>query len=294
MGPLRRRAPDTARRRPALLDALRAADADVIALQEVEADLVTLLAAAPWVRAAYTLTTDPGRPPGRGRHRPPAAQPRPRPRDRRTGAGPAQGRPRDHRRRTVRTPGRRHHPPDQQPHGERKARRNEELTVLAEALADVEGEAVLLGDFNDGTDLPAVSLGMRDAWTEVRGPADGTPTFDPGANPLAALSSLTGRAQRLDRVLLREVGGSGPGAGLHPASAELVGDAPGDDGLFVSDHYGVAVALVPADVAAGSVLDAPPTARTAVAVAAAGRGAVGRSRTCAPRTTRRSTAGRRT
>lgn len=256
---------DTARRRPALLDALRAADADVIALQEVEADLVTLLAAVPWVRAAYTLTADPGSPQGvddtgllllsrfpvretgelvLGSHKAALAITVDAP------SGPL----------VVATT----HLTSNHTESA-KTRRNEELTLLAEALADVEGEAVLLGDFNDGTDLPAVSLGMRDAWTEVRGAADGTPTFDPGANPLAAMSSLTGRAQRLDRVLLREVGGSGPGAGLHPASAELIGDVPGDDGLFVSDHYGVAVALVPADVAAGSVLDAPPTARTAVA-----------------------------
>ncbi|MFE4211252.1 RNA repair domain-containing protein, partial [Streptomyces goshikiensis] len=50
----------TARRRPLLLAELARADADVIALQEVEPALLDLLLAAPWVRAGYTLGTDPG------------------------------------------------------------------------------------------------------------------------------------------------------------------------------------------------------------------------------------------
>lgn len=45
----------TDRRRPMLLAALAAADADVIALQEVEPALLTLLLAADWVRRSYTL-----------------------------------------------------------------------------------------------------------------------------------------------------------------------------------------------------------------------------------------------
>ncbi|MYT22394.1 DUF504 domain-containing protein, partial [Streptomyces sp. SID7760] len=50
---------DTARRRPMLLADLAAADADVIALQEVEPALLDLLLAQPWVRAGYTVGTDP-------------------------------------------------------------------------------------------------------------------------------------------------------------------------------------------------------------------------------------------
>uniref|UniRef100_UPI003F86D112 DUF504 domain-containing protein n=1 Tax=Actinosynnema sp. TaxID=1872144 RepID=UPI003F86D112 len=45
----------TARRRPLLLAELQVADADVIALQEVEPELAAMLAAAPWVRERYTF-----------------------------------------------------------------------------------------------------------------------------------------------------------------------------------------------------------------------------------------------
>ncbi|MFF5448626.1 poly(A) polymerase [Streptomyces sp. NPDC012888] len=251
---------DTARRRPRLLDALAAADADVIALQEVEPALLELLLAADWVRAGYTLGTDPGgrdvddsgllllsRLPVReagvhalGPHKAVTAVVVD------TGAGPV----------TVAAT---HLTSD---HSERGAdRREEELALLAEALAGLDGELFLLGDFNDGRDGaegPAAALGLRDAWSEARGPADRTPTFDPGANPLAAVASLTGRAARLDRVLLR---GSGRVTG-----AGLLGDVPEADGLFVSDHYGVStdVAFGPAGDAA-AVLDLPPTPRTALA-----------------------------
>jgi poly(A) polymerase len=52
---------DTARRRPLLLDALDRADADLIALQEVERGLLTALLAAHWVRARYAVDVDPAR-----------------------------------------------------------------------------------------------------------------------------------------------------------------------------------------------------------------------------------------
>lgn len=98
-----------------------------------------------------------------------------------------------------------------------------------EVLSDVDCPVVVLGDFNDGTDLPGRVLGLQDAWTAVRG--DGTPTFDPVANPLAAVSSLTGQADRRDRVFVR---------GLRALRAELRGTSEP-----VSDHYGVEVEVKP-------------------------------------------------
>ncbi|MFJ4183878.1 poly(A) polymerase [Kitasatospora sp. NPDC089509] len=250
----------TARRRPLLLAELAAADADVIALQEVEPALVERLLAAPWVRDGYTLGADPtgrdvpeygllllSRLPvlaaGRhvlGPHKAVAAVT--------VQAGD-----------TPLTVAAVHLSSDHSPAG--PARREAELSGLAEALAGVEGELLLLGDFNDtrtGPDGPAAALGLRDTWTEVHGPADDTPTFDPTVNPLAAVSSLTGRAGRIDRVLYRADRARATGAAL-------LGDRPTDDGLHPSDHYGLAVDLTLGGADSPETLDAAPTARTAVA-----------------------------
>lgn len=169
-------------------------------------------------------------------------------------------------------------------------RRAVELTRLAEGLAGIEaGDVTLLGDFNDGRSGaggPAAALGLRDAWNDAHGADDRTPTFDPVANPLAAVGSLSGLAGRIDRILLRS-------ARARVAQAGLRGNSPSPDGLFISDHYGVEVTLdfgPAADGPGGSgavgaggsgadgpgdsgtdaahrhaVLDAPATARTALA-----------------------------
>ncbi|MEV2198394.1 poly(A) polymerase [Streptomyces fradiae] len=249
---------DTARRRPLLLDALRDADADVIALQEAEPALLRLLLAAPWVRERYVLGTDPAGPdvgecgllllsrlPVReaaihvlGPHKAVTAMVVD------TGA---------ERPLTVAAT---HLSSDHSQDG--AGRRDAELARLAEGFAAVAGDLVLVGDFNDGGDLPETALGMRDAWTEAHGPADRTPTFDPGANPLAAVSSLSGRAARLDRVLLRA-------ERARVDTAELTGREPGPGGLYVSDHYGVLVDLALDGAGAPGALDVRPTPRTAVA-----------------------------
>ncbi|MFE7774296.1 RNA repair domain-containing protein [Streptomyces sp. NPDC057445] len=251
---------DTALRRPLLLAALRDADADVIALQEVEPELLTMLLESSWVREAYTIGTDPAgkdvadcgllllsRLPVReagvhvlGPHKAVASLVL------ETGSAPL----------VVAAT---HLSSDHSENG--AGRREAELVELAEGLAGVAGDVVLLGDFNDGGDLPETTLGMRDAWSEVHGPADRTPTFDPGVNPLAAVSSLTGRASRLDRVLLRA-------QGLRVDGVALLGETPDAQGLYISDHYAVEADLSldgGGGEAPAGVLDARPTARTAVA-----------------------------
>ncbi|MFB8032341.1 poly(A) polymerase [Streptomyces sp. NPDC056004] len=248
---------DTARRRPLLLDALRVADADVIALQEAEPVLLTLLLAAPWVRDGYTFWADPAgrdvadcgllllsRVPVReaglhvlGPHKAVAAVVVDGP------YGPV----------TVAVT---HLSSDHSADG--AGRRDAELADLATGLAEVEGDVTLLGDFNDGGDTPQDRLGMADAWSRVHGADDRTPTFDPSVNPLAAVSSLSGRASRLDRVLVRS-------ERLRPAAAVLLGDVPAPDGLYVSDHFGVRVELT-ADVAKEPSTDAAEEAFAADAV----------------------------
>ncbi|MGW1102031.1 poly(A) polymerase [Streptomyces sp. NPDC002540] len=232
---------DTARRRPLLLGALQAADADVIALQEAEPALLGPLLSTPWVRESYTFWADPAgrdtadygllllsRLPVReaglhvlGPHKAVAAVVV------ESAEGPV----------TVAVT---HLSSDHSANG--AARRDAELTDLATGLAAIGGDVTLLGDFNDGEDAPQERLGMPDAWSRVHGADDRTPTFDPSVNPLAAVSSLTGRASRLDRVLVR------PGR-LRPVSATLLGDVPTPDGLYVSDHFGVRVELTGAAAA---------------------------------------------
>ncbi|MFG2819209.1 poly(A) polymerase [Kitasatospora sp. NPDC048365] len=251
---------DTARRRPLLLAALRRTDADVIALQEVEPALVDLLLREPWLRDGWTVGTDP-----RGRDVPEcgllllsrlpvleAGRHRLGPHKALaavvvdTAGGPL----------TVAAT---HLTSDHTEDG--PARRRAELARIAEGLAGIEGDLVLAGDFNDGRggpDGPAALLGLLDAWSAVHGAGDDTPTFDPAANPLAAVSSLSGRASRLDRVLLR------PG-GPQARTAVLLGDRPDADGLHPSDHYGVQVDLGPGGAAPGGVFDVAPSVRTALA-----------------------------
>ncbi|MER5874010.1 poly(A) polymerase, partial [Streptomyces sp. NPDC002044] len=261
----------TARRRPLLLADLAACDADVIALQEVEPELLGMLLAAPWVRARYTVGTDPAgrdvaehgllvlsRLPVReagshalGPHKAVTAVVV------ETAAG-------------ALVVAATHLTSDHTQNGE--ARRAVELALLAEGFGGIAAGAgagvALLGDFNDGragADGPAAALGLRDAWSEAHGPADGTPTFDPAANPLAAVGSLSGRAARLDRILLGAAGARVERAGLR-------GDAPGPEGLFISDHYGVEATVAfgapdgagPARLADLARLSVPATARTAV------------------------------
>lgn len=249
---------DTARRRPLLLEALHTADADVIALQEAEPALLELLLGCGWVRERYALATEPAgrdvadcgllllsRLPVReaglhvlGPHKAVAAAVV------ETAEGPV----------TVAVT---HLSSDHSPAG--AARRDTELAQLATGLAGVEGEVLLVGDFNDGGDRPQTRLAMTDAWHEVHGPADHTPTFDPAANPLAAVSSLSGRASRLDRVLLRT-------ERLRAQAATLTGDVAGPAGLCISDHYGVRVEL-------GAALPAPDAGHLAERVTAALPGA---------------------
>lgn len=270
---------DTAGRRPLLLAALREARADVIALQEVETGLLDMVLRAPWVRDGYTLGTDPAgqdvdtgglllsRLPVReaawhllGRHKAVAALTVD------TGSG-------------LLVVAATHLSSDHSENG--RDLRRAQLARIGEGLSGIEGDVLLVGDFNDGADGaegPAAALGMRDAWTQVHGPGDRTPTFDPVANPLAAVSSLSGQASRLDRILLR-----GDDSRIRVDGARLRGDSPTADGLFVSDHYGVEAEVSFGDIgqtdvgevpgvreAPGvrevpGVLGSPATTRTAVA-----------------------------
>lgn len=267
----------TARRRPLLLADLRAADADVIALQEVERPLLLLLLAEPWVRNAYTLGTDPTSSDIEDNgllllSRLPVTE----------AARRVLGHHKALTAIAVATPSgalvvaATHLSSDHSTNGAQ--RREVELRQLSEVLAAVDGNLVLMGDFNDGREGeagPAAALGLVDAWTAAHGSTDHTPTFDPVVNPLAAVASLTGRASRLDRILIRAArSADGTDVGISVAATNLRGDEPIAEGIFISDHYGVeaqlafdgpSTATTTTALPGVDVLDVRPTPRTALA-----------------------------
>ncbi|WP_432839265.1 RNA repair domain-containing protein [Dactylosporangium sp. CA-092794] len=232
------------RRVPACVELLESLDADVVALHEVTHELWAALLAAPWVRAHYCVSAGPDAEIGYGTtllarwplalevHRLSAYK--------RLVLGHTvlNGRPvgfvaahltSDH------TEG-------------AEQRREHQLRVIDERVGRGDlAAAVVLADLNAGDDAAPAVPGYTDAWRAVH-PHDAGFTFDPAVNPLAAVASRTGRAARLDRILVR-----GP---LTPVVAERFGDEPfardGGAPRYVSDHFGVTALLQPAAQTIGS------------------------------------------
>ncbi|MFD0575424.1 RNA repair domain-containing protein [Dactylosporangium darangshiense] len=230
------------RRVPACVELLEGLGADVVALHEVTHELWAALLAAPWLRQGYCVSAGPDPEIGYGTtliarwpltlevHRLSAYK-----RlvlghtvlnGRRTGFVAA------------------HLTSDHTEGAEQ--RREHQLRVVAERLGrgDLDA-AVVLTDLNAGDEAApaapiALGRGYVDAWRALH-PHDAGFTFDPAVNPLAAVASRTGRAARLDRILVR-----GP---LTPVVAERFGDRPfasdGGAALYVSDHFGVTALLQP-------------------------------------------------
>ncbi|MEV6929915.1 RNA repair domain-containing protein [Dactylosporangium sp. NPDC051485] len=236
---------------PACVELLGGLGADVVALHEVTHELWAALLDAPWLRAGYCVSAGPDAEVGYGTtlisrwplalevHRLSAYK-----RlvlghtvlnGRRTGFVAA------------------HLTSDHTEGAEQ--RREHQLRVVEERLArgDLEA-AVLLTDLNAGDEAAPSVPGYVDAWRALR-PHDAGFTFDPAVNPLAAVASRTGRAGRLDRVLVR-----GP---LTPVVAERFADRPFDgSSKYVSDHFGVTALLQPAV----PTVDAPPVHTSALVI----------------------------
>ncbi|WP_375758346.1 poly(A) polymerase [Corallococcus exercitus] len=244
----------TERRTPAALALLRETDADVIALQEVTPSFLRALLAEPWVREHGWLSDGPGA------HtverygqvllsRVPLASVWQRvfSRDKRIIAaelrlaGGALW---------VATP---HLTSNRDASGaSARAVQVEALLEWARALGatgDKEApDLVLAGDFNFGDGAPEAEsfarAGFVDAWSALR-PSEEGETFNPRLNTLAALTTVSGRLQRLDRVLV-----ASPSGRLAPTAVELFGEAPlagppapNGQALFVSDHFGLRCVL---------------------------------------------------
>jgi poly(A) polymerase len=249
----------TAQRIPALCHLLAGADADVIALQEVQPPLWRALLAEPWVRAAYAVsdgpdarTLDPSgvallsRLPLRelGWHAYHDTK--------QTLAAVLDTGERPLLVATV------HLTSNHAEDAERK--RAAELEALLTAIGGGSLDAILLGDFNvgdEGTPPSLAAAGFSDAWRRLF-PDDPGFTFDPTGNALARIMSRTGLPGRLDRVLSR--------GRLRAHAMRRLGTEPIGESLFVSDHYGLAAEIALEGAAAiTTTLDAAPTHRTALA-----------------------------
>jgi poly(A) polymerase len=263
----------TERRTPATLALLRDTDADVIALQEVTAPFLRALLAEPWVRERYWLSEGPGAstvtPYGQvllSRVPLTSLWQRAFSRDKRiiaarlaVSGGPL----------WVAT---QHLTSNRTPTGgAARARQVQALIEWTRSLgaqgAEGAPDVVLAGDFNFGDGEPEARLfteaGFVDAWPTLR-PTERGETYDPARNAMAALTTTSGRRQRLDRVLV-----SSPSGRLVPEAVGLVGEAPLDgppapsgDALYPSDHFGLRCVLRRSNVSPGVSVSVSPPARS--------------------------------
>ncbi|HEY3448770.1 MAG TPA: poly(A) polymerase [Myxococcales bacterium] len=232
-----------ARRVPALLETIRAADADLVGLQEVSHELLDALLAAEWVREAYSISES--APHGTlllsrlpvlsialledtpTAKRTPIAE--------------------------IDWGGRRlrvavlHLSSDLA--DEAPVKRARQMAALLEHLAEPSDAFadLVLGDFNSDDPAPAGSS-FLDAWTAAH-PHEPGFTYDPKANRLAAEVSRSSLARRLDRVLLR------PKELLSVGEMRLVGTEA------ASDHFGLRCTLAARE---HSLADAAPVHTSAL------------------------------
>lgn len=271
-------------RLPHLLALLRAADADLIALQEVTPDFLRAVLAEPWVRRAYVASDSP-----RGDTVLPTGElllsrlpvrrlARQRFTRRKTAllaelalstpAGTEPGAATSLRVGVVHLSSNRGPRPQES--------RAAQLWTLLDALTaapdaapdgapDAAPGALLVGDFNAGEhelDELTAAYDFCDAWRTLH-PADPGFTYDPERNALAKLTSLSGQRSRYDRVLVRS-----PRATVRPQDATLLGTQAITAALHPSDHYALrctlslhppsAAATATAEAAAVAALDAAP------------------------------------
>ncbi|NBD13103.1 poly(A) polymerase [Corallococcus silvisoli] len=261
----------TERRTPATLALLRDTDADVIALQEVTPPFLRALLAEPWVREHYWLTEGPGAttvvPYGQVLlSRIPLASVWQRgfSRDKRLVAAELRF---SDATLWVATP---HLTSNRDASG--AAARTVQVQALLDWARALEGtspsespDLMLAGDFNFGDGAPEAEAfaraGFLDAWSALR-PSEAGETFNPRLNPLAALTTVSGRLQRLDRILV-----ASPSGRFAPEAIGLFGEAPvkgppapTGEPLFASDHFGVRCVLRREAVASPLTLASPSSA----------------------------------
>jgi endonuclease/exonuclease/phosphatase family metal-dependent hydrolase len=126
---------------------------------------------------------------------------------------------------------------------------------FVEEIVERTGQHVVLaGDFDAVPDAASVrfwrgmqaldgtSVAYRDAWQLTHGDEPG-PTFAPSVMPMITSSWQNDLDRRIDYILIRCTGGTGPG--LKVTHCARILDAP-VDGEWGSDHFGVTADMEPA------------------------------------------------
>ncbi|MCX4241781.1 poly(A) polymerase [Paraliomyxa miuraensis] len=236
----------TEQRIPAMLELLREQGADLVALQEVTPRTLRAILAAPWVQRDYVVSDGPEastvepygvvllsrlpmrawlrRAPGGGHKRTLLAE--------------------------LELGDRVLHAAVVHLTSDRKAdapvRRELELRqTLHDLHAMGARAAMLLGDLNadEGPlDHALREAGFEDLWSALRPGQEGA-TFDPRLNALARVASQSGRARRLDRVMMRDEAGVLRGVGIERIGIEPSARDPEGRLVPISDHFGLRARL---------------------------------------------------
>ena len=140
--------------------------------------------------------------------------------------------------------------------------RTKQLTILLEYLNTQPGDCLIVGDFNAKGNEQAEILTQNnfiDIWQTLH-PEDPGYTFNPQANPLAALMSLTGLSGRLDRMMLRSQDRDLISRKIELFACNPVLDIAGT--IYPSDHFGILTQLE----SLASLQTIPPVYQSAVVI----------------------------
>ncbi len=140
--------------------------------------------------------------------------------------------------------------------------RLKQLNILLEYLNSQPGDCLIVGDFNARGNEQAEILTQNnfiDIWQTLH-PDDPGYTFNPQANPLAELMSLTKLAARLDRMVLRSYDRDWISRQIELFACNPVPDTEGK--IYPSDHFGILTQLE----SAAFLQTIPPVYRSAVVI----------------------------
>ncbi|MEG3840533.1 poly(A) polymerase [Microcoleus sp. herbarium14] len=140
--------------------------------------------------------------------------------------------------------------------------RYKQLAILLKYLKTQPGDCLIVGDFNAKGNEQTEILTQNnfiDIW-QTHYPEDPGYTFNPQANPLAALMSLTGLSGRLDRMMLRSQERDWISRKIELFACNPIPDTEGK--IYPSDHFGILTQLE----SLASLQTIPPVYQSAVVI----------------------------